>query len=408
MQLSTRITSMPVSSVRKLSPYVPQIKEQGVKIFHLNIGDPDVKTPECMVDSLRNWSENPIRYALSAGEKSFIDAMIWYYGTYGYKFLKNNNIIATVGGSEAILMALFGITEHDDEILVFEPFYSNYSVIAKILGIKLVAVPTTIENGFHLPAKEEILKRISPKTKAIFYCSPCNPTGATYTQAEIKMLVDIAKEKNLFLVSDEVYREYVFGGQKHFSLMDFMQELPDQTIVVDSLSKRYSLCGARLGTIVTLNDELLKGLNKMAQGRLSGGLVDQVLGSKLTEIPENYIKDVQVEYEKRRDILYDLLLKIPGVSAYKPEGAFYMMVGLPVENSDDFCLWLLTEFRSNNETLMLAPGAGFYGNPGMGTNQVRIAYVLNEKDLRRSIEILEEGLNEYKKIKLNNSEELIG
>jgi aspartate aminotransferase len=393
--ISERLKNMPVSSVRKLTPYVAPLKEQGVKIYHLNIGDPDVKTPDCMIDALKNWKENPIRYALSAGETSFIDAMLWYYKRFGYGFLKNADIVATVGGSEAIVMALFSVAEIGDEILVFEPFYSNYAVSASITGVKLVAVPTTIKNGFHLPDRKTIEAKISSKTKAIFYCNPVNPTGAIYTKEEIEMLVSIAKEHNLFLISDEVYREYVFEGKKAVSLLSYMQDMKDKAIMLDSLSKRYSLCGARLGLLVSQNQDLIKGVMKMAQGRLCGGLIDQYVGSKLTLIPDTYIKDVQKEYEKRRNILYEGLLTIPGVTTYKPEGAFYTMVGLPVKDSDDFCLWLLTKYKSNNETVMLAPGAGFYASPNMGRNEVRIAYVLKEADLKRAIEILREALEVY-------------
>ncbi len=398
MKISNRLKEMPVSSVRKLSPYVQPLKERAIKIYHLNIGDPDIKTPEVMINAVRNYSDNPVRYALSAGEIPFIKALQIYYAKLGHDFITPEDIIATAGGSEAIVMTFLSICDYGDEVLVFEPFYSNYSVCAQVAGVKLIAVPTYIENGFHLPSKEEILLKITEKTKGILFCSPSNPTGTIYTQAEIELLVEIAQEKNLFLISDEVYREYAFGGAKHVSLLSYMNQMSDRTVMLDSLSKRYSICGARLGVFISLNKELMQGVIKIAQGRLSAGLIDQYMGSFLNEVPKSYIDEVQKEYEKRRDIMYEGLQTIEGVKVYKPEGAFYMMVELPIIDSDDFCLWLLTEFSSNNETVMLAPGAGFYAN-GKISNQVRIAYVLKEEDLKRSIAIIEEALKVYRTIK---------
>lgn len=393
---SQRLNEMPISAVRKLAPYAVEAKKQGAKVFHLNIGDPDVKTPEVMIDVLRNWHMNPIKYAQSPGEPEFIQSLQTYYHKLGHSFLQTKDILVTVGGSEGIVMALFAAANAGDEVLVFEPFYSNYAACAAFAGVTFVAVPTAITNGFHLPSREVIESKITAKTKAILYCSPGNPTGTVYTKEEVEMLVAIAKEKNIFLIADEVYREYIFTDQPHTSLLSYMHEIPEQAIMLDSLSKRYSLCGARLGVFTSLNESLMHGVMKIAQSRLSGGIIDQMVGAKLTEVPQSYIDDVQLEYKKRRDVLYEGLMRIPGVSLAMPEGAFYTMVCLPVENAEDFAIWLLKEYRSpHNETVMVAPGAGFYSTAGEGLNQVRIAYVLNTQDLQKCIEILQHALEKY-------------
>jgi aspartate aminotransferase len=395
LSVSNRLAALPVSAIRKLTPYAAEAKAKGVKVYHLNIGDPDVKTPDVMLDVLKTWNQNPIRYAQSQGEPEFVNALLWYYHRLGHKFVQRSNIIATVGGSEACVMALFAVANPGEEVLVFEPFYSNYATCAAIMGVKLVPVPTSIENGFHLPDRQAIESRISPKTRALLFCTPGNPTGSVYTREEMDLLVSVAKDHDLFLISDEVYREYVFGGREHVSILSYMEQIPEQAIMVDSLSKRYSLCGARLGVFLTLNEAMIKGVTRMAQARLSGGLIDQFVGMQLTHVPDAYIEAVQVEYQKRRDVLYAGLNSIPGVTMARPEGAFYSMVGLPVKDSDDFCLWLLSEYRSNNETVMLAPGSGFYATPGKGTNEVRVAYVLNTRDLNRCVELVRDALNVY-------------
>jgi aspartate aminotransferase len=397
LAVAQRLNDMPVSAVRKLAGFAAQAKKEGVNVFHLNIGNPDVKTPDIMIDVLHTWKENPIGYAQSQGDPAFIDALLWYYHKLGYSFLTEKDIVSTVGGSEAIVMALFGICNAGDEVIVFEPFYSNYSSLAALTDVTFRAVPTSIETGFHLPKKEEIIKQITPKTKAILFCSPGNPTGTVYTKQEMDMLVEIAKEHDIYLISDEVYREYIFtGAAEHTSILSYMQELPDRLIMLDSLSKRYSLCGARLGVFVSLNEELMKGVVKIAQSRLSAGIIDQLLGAKLTEVPDQYLTDVNKEYEKRRDTIYNGLTAIKGVTMAKPEGAFYSMVALPVDDAEKFSIWLLEKYRSkDNESVMLAPGAGFYATPGRGKNEVRIAYVLNTNDLEKCIEIIKDALQEY-------------
>lgn len=376
-------------------------KKQGVHVYHLNIGDPDIKTPQVMIDVLKNWDKNPIGYDQSQGNPEFLEAMKKYYHGLGFTFLDSSHIQVTSGGSEAISMALFAVANPGDEVLTFEPLYTNYNSYAVVNGVTLKAITTTSDTGFHLPARDVIEAAISSKTKAILICNPNNPTGTVYTADEIRMLVDIAKDRGLFLLSDEVYREYTYDGRKHVSLLSYMQEIPDSAIVLDSMSKRYSLCGVRLGTLVTLNTSILAGVLAIAQGRLSAGLVDQAIAAKLVDVPDRYLTEVHDEYTKRRDVLYEGLKKIPGVVIPKPEGAFYTIVGLPVDSAEDFSKWLLTDFRDLSansgqpETLMVAPAAGFYATSGMGKNEVRIAYVLNTESISRCIDLISKALEQY-------------
>jgi aspartate aminotransferase len=393
---SKRLSAVPSSPIRKLVPYAVSAKEQGVTVYHLNIGDPDIKTPEVMLEVLKNWDKNPIGYDQSQGNPLFLSAMKTYYHRLGFSFITSSHIQVTSGGSEAIAMAMFAVCDAGDEILTFEPLYTNYNSYAVVTGITLRAIETSAGNGFHLPDREVIENAITKKTRAILICNPNNPTGTVYTKEEIEMLVSIAKKHGLFLLSDEVYREYTYDGRAHVSLFAYMQENPDLAIVLDSMSKRYSLCGARLGTLVTLNENVLKGVLAIAQGRLSSGFIDQMMAAKLTEVPDTYLEEVHDEYAKRRDVLYDGLRAIDGVVIPKPEGAFYTIVGLPVESAEDFAKWLLTDFRDNNETVMVAPAAGFYATPGKGKNEVRIAYVLNVDAIKRCIDILGKALVAYR------------
>lgn len=395
-KVSTRLSKFPSSPIRKLVPYATAAKKEGVKVYHLNIGDPDIKTPQVMVDVLKDWSRNPIGYSQSQGEPEFIASLVSYYHKIGFPFITNGDIQVTTGGSEAISMALFAVCESGDEVLVFEPFYTNYNSYAAVNNIKLVPVKTEGSTGFHLPNRTQIEKKITTRTRAILICNPSNPTGTVYTKKELDMLASIAKERGLFLISDEVYREFVYDGKKHVSILSYMKEMPDKVIMLDSLSKRYSLCGARLGMLVSLNNDVMEGVLRIAQGRLSSGLVDQLMASKLTEVEESYFEEVHKEYQKRRDVLYEGLKSIRGVFLEKPEGAFYTIVKLPVKDAEHFSKWLLTDFRLNRETVMVAPAAGFYATQGLGQDEVRIAYVLNTKDLAKAIEILRQALVEYK------------
>jgi aspartate aminotransferase len=395
MQTSQRLKDLPMSAIRKLTPYATKALADGVKIYKLNIGDPDIKTPECMLDVLRKWETNPIRYAAAIGEPDFLKALHQYYLKLGFDFIALENIISTIGGSEAIFMALFSVAQAGDEVLIFEPFFANYAITAGILGVKLVPIPTYIEDGFHLPKKEVIEKLITSKTKAIIYCNPSNPTGTVYTKEEVEMLVNIAKEKNIFLMCDEVYREFLFVKRPFVSILDYFKQIPEQAILIDSLSKRYSLCGGRLGILITLNNELRDGFAKIANSRLSGGLIDQMMATKMTDVGKEYTDNVQKEYRNRRDTVYKMLKDIPGVVVSEPEGAFYIIAKLPIKNSEEFCIWMLKEFRDNNETVMMAPAGGFYLTPGKGVDEVRIAYVLEVPKLIRAITLLKMGLETY-------------
>jgi len=400
--VSLRLTTVPASPIRKLVPFAQAAKKEGVHVYHLNIGDPDIKTPDVMLKALTSWDRDPISYSQSQGEPSFLLALKTYYHRFGFPFIEEKHIQVTTGGSEAVSMAMFSICNPGDEVIVFEPFYANYNTYAAVNGITLVPIPTKLENGFHLPERKIIEEKITNKTKAILICSPNNPTGTVYTKEEMDMLISIAKKYTLFLLSDEVYREFCYDGKRQVSLFSYMEEIPNQAIVLDSLSKRYSLCGARLGCLVSLNKEIMDGVLRIAQGRLSSGLIDQVMASKLTEVPSSYMKNVQAEYQKRRDVLFEELGKIKGIDLPpKPEGAFYAIVGLPVKDAEDFCKFLLTTFRDNNETVMLAPAAGFYASTSLSTgatigkNEVRIAYVLNTTAIKRSVEIITEALKQY-------------
>lgn len=395
VKVSNRLQKVPASPIRKLVPFANEAKRQGVKVYHLNIGDPDIKTPQVMIDVLKKWDQNPIPYGQSQGELKFLDSLTAYYNKLGYEFIDPKNIQVTTGGSEAISMAFFATCEVGDEVIVFEPFYTNYNSYAMVNQVKLVPVRTYGKDGFHLPEAKEIEKKITSKTRAILICNPSNPTGTVYSKKEMDILVEIAERKNLFLISDEVYREFVYDGKKHVSILDYMKRIPEKAVLLDSLSKRYSLCGARLGMMVSLNEDLMSGVLRVAQGRLSSGFVDQKVAEKLTEVTPDYFEQVKKEYQRRRDVLYDGLSKIKGVFLEKPEGAFYAVVKLPVTDANDFCQWLLTKYRYKQSTVMLAPAAGFYASPGLGKDEVRIAYVLNVEDLKRSIEILTHALVEY-------------
>ncbi len=394
--LSSRLANLPISSVRKLIPLMVQTEKQGVNIYKLNMGEPDIASPDVMLDAVKSFSTNPIRYAPSGGTKEYIAALKAYYHGLGYSFIDEKQIIGTTAGSEAINMALFATCDPGDHILTFEPFYSAYQTAAKLWNIQLNTVETKLADGFHLPSKEMIEAAITPRTKAILLANPNNPTGTVYTHEEIKMLVALTKKHNLFLISDEVYREYVFVDRPHIPILDFMLEIPDQAILVDSLSKRYSICGARLGCLVSLNPDLMQGALKFAMSRLSSGLIDQHLGASLTQVPTAYIEGIKKEFQKRRDITFEMLRNMPGVEISLPEGAFYAFVKLPIPDAARFCEWLLTDFRDDNETVMLAPGDGFYADPQKGKQYVRIAYVLEEKKLRRALELLKNALEQYK------------
>jgi aspartate aminotransferase len=393
-KVSSRGQALPPSPIRKLAPIADAAKARGVKVFHLNIGQPDLETPKVMRDRLK--SVDPvIAYSPSTGTPQYLDAMSRYYATVGLQ-VEPRHIIATTGGSEAVFFAFLCLADADDEVIVFEPFYTNYSSFAGMAGVRLVPVQCRGEEGFHLPPREALEKALSKRTRFVLLCNPNNPTGTVYSREEVQRVADFCRDHDLFLVSDEVYREFVYDGLTPTSALD-LAGMEDRVVVVDSLSKRFSACGIRLGCFVTRNPEVIATVTRAAQGRLSPPGLAQVLALGMSEITPDYYEGVRTEYQKRRNVIFDELSSLPGVFLRKPEGAFYVVARLPVEDADAFARFLLEEFSFEGATVMVAPAAGFYATPGLGSNEVRIAYVLNCDDLRRAIRVLGEGLKAYQK-----------
>ncbi len=393
-KLSKRAQNIQESPIRKLKPFEDEAVVRGIKVYHLNIGQPDIKTPEKFLDVYRNYNEKVLAYGPSGGLDIYRENLCKYYKKCNID-LEKNDIIVTTAGSEAIVFALTAVCNFGDEVIIPEPFYTNYNGFCEMVGAKIIAIETKIENAYALPTDEQLKDAITEKTKAILICNPNNPTGAVYSKEELERIVKIAKENNLFIISDEVYREFVYDGLEHFSFLNF-SEVRDNVIVVDSVSKRYSACGARVGCIISRNKELMTSVMKFAQARLCPPTVDQLAANAVIDLEQSYFDEVLEEYTKRRDIAYEELSKIDGIVCKKPEGAFYIMAKLPIEDSEEFVLWLLREFSVDNETVMFAPAQGFYASAGLGKNEIRIAYILNETDLRRAIEILRQGLLKYK------------
>ncbi len=392
--LSARSYNMPASPIRKLVPLADQAKKRGIKVYHLNIGQPDIKTPEEALEPLKNFSPDTIiGYTNSAGMESYRRALAEYYKNVGID-VDYTDILITAGGSEALFFAFMTLFNPGEEVIIPEPFYTNYNSIAQEADVKIVPITSYIEDGFALPPIEEFEKRITDKTKAILICNPSNPTGALYTKEELEQLRDIAIKHDLFLIADEVYREFVYDGYEHFSVMQ-LEGIEDRVVLVDSNSKRFSQCGTRTGYLVSKNKEFIKQALKYAMARLSPPYFGQIVGEASLKAPKEYFKEVYEEYIKRRNFLIDALNKIEGVYAPMPHGAFYTIARLPVDDSEKFCEWLLANFNDNGETVMFAPAPGFYATPGLGKDEVRIAYVLNVNDLSRSMEILEKALKQY-------------
>ena len=394
-KISQRAQNMPASPVRKLVPYALLAKQKGIKVYHLNIGQPDIETPQSALDAVKNNDLKIFEYALSEGNLEYRTALKDYYHTLGFTDLTTNNFIVTNGGSEALNFALSTLCDADDEVIIPEPYYANYNGFASTFNINVVAVTSSIDTGFALPSIEEFEKKITPKTKAILICNPGNPTGYLYTREELQQLADIALKHDIVIISDEVYREYVYDGKQAVSMLDF-PEIAENCIIIDSESKRYSMCGARIGFMVTRSKSIHDAAMLFAQARLSPVLLGQIAAAAAHQNDTEYILKVRAEYTHRRNVLVDLLNGIPGVICPKPKGAFYCAVELPVDDTDKFAQWLLESYSHNNETIMVAPMSGFYSNPELGKKQVRIAYVLNEDDLRRSVELLNDALQKYK------------
>lgn len=393
VRISNRAKEMQASPIRKLYPYAVEAKKKGITVYHLNIGQPDVPTPKQIFEGIRNFSDPVLPYGPSDGIPELREAIAHYFERFGVK-VSPSEVFITTGGSEAILFAFLLVGDYGDEVLVPEPFYTNYQGFAQQVGIILRPIPTSVEDGFHLPSYEVIKKLVTDKTRAILLCSPNNPTGTIYEDEEFENVIKVVKEFGLYLLVDEVYREFAFDGRKPTTTLKF-EDVHDQLIVLDSISKRFSACGARVGFIVTKNREFLEAFLKMGQARLCPPTIEQWGAVNGFRHIDEFIGPMIAEYEKRRNAVFDELAKIPGIEARKPEGAFYTVVKLPVENAEDFALWLLKDFNVDGKTLMVAPAESFYLTPGKGVDEVRIAYVLEEDKLRDAIRILGTALEVY-------------
>jgi aspartate aminotransferase len=391
--ISHKGATMPESPIRKLVPYAEKAKKRGIEVFHLNIGQPDIKTPKVALDAVKNNTIEVLSYSRSEGSEEYRQKIANYYTKRNIP-VTSDEIIVTTGGSEALLFAMGSITDPGDEIIIPEPFYANYLGFSTASGVNIVPVISKIEDNFALPPMAEFEKLISPKTKAILICNPNNPTGYLYSKDEIQKLAEIVKKHDLFLIADEVYREFIYDNEEYQSVLSGFG-LDDNAIIIDSVSKRYSMCGARIGCLVSKNKEVISTVLKFAQARLSPPTFEQIASEAALETPQSYFDEVIVEYKARRDILIAELSKIEGVKVAKPKGAFYCVAELPVDNADKFAQWLLEDFNLDNQTVMVAPAAGFYSTKGFGTNQVRIAYVLKKEDLVRSVAILKVAIEKY-------------
>lgn len=392
-QISTKGAEMPESPIRKLVPFAEQAYKQNKKVYHLNIGQPDIKTPQKALDAVSNHNLSVLAYSRSEGSEQYRQKIADYYKSKSID-VGPSDIVVTTGGSEALLFAMGSVCNADDEIIIPEPFYANYNGFARASDVKVVPVVSRIEDNFALPPIEEFEALIGPKTKAILICNPGNPTGYLYAKSEIQSLVALVKKHDLFLIADEVYREFTYDGQQHYSIME-EKGLEEHAILIDSVSKRYSMCGARIGCLVSKNKSVVSTALKFAQARLSPPTFAQIASEAALDTPQSYFDQVIGEYEERRDTLVRELQKIPGVKIGLPKGAFYCIVELPVHNSDNFAQWLLESFDLDGETVMVAPAAGFYSSPGIGLNQVRIAYVLNKESLIKAVAIIKKALEAY-------------
>nr|WP_297785259.1 pyridoxal phosphate-dependent aminotransferase [uncultured Allomuricauda sp.] len=391
--ISKKGTQMPASPIRKLVPYAEAAKKRGTHVIHLNIGQPDIKTPKVALDAVRNHNIEVLEYSMTQGSEQYRQKIAGYYAKQDI-FVDAEDIIVTTGGSEALSFAMGTIMDNDDEIIIPEPFYANYNGFATAAGVKVKPIASSIENNFALPPIYKFEELITPKTKAILICNPGNPTGYLYSKEEIHQLAKLVKKHNLFLVADEVYREFTYDGREHYSILQ-EEGLEEHAIVVDSVSKRYSMCGARIGCLISKNTEVIGTAMKFAQARLSPPTFAQIASEAALETPQEYFDDVIEEYVSRRNLLITELNKLEGVKVATPQGAFYCVAELPIEDADHFAQWLLENFEVDGKTVMVAPAAGFYATPGLGKNQIRIAYVLEKEQLVKAVQILGKALIEY-------------
>lgn len=395
MKFSKKLEQMEHSPIRKFYKYAEEAVSKGKKIYYLNIGQPDIKTPKVFFEAIKKFENGSevLEYMPSQGIPELIQGMIKYYEKHNIYF-NPEDIIITQGGSEALTFTMLCITNDGDEIIVPEPFYSNYSIFIKGTGAKIVPITTKAEDGFHFAKREDIESKITKRTRAILLTNPGNPTGTVLNKAEMRMIADVAKEHDLFIISDEVYREFVYGDSPITSFGQ-IPDVTDRVILIDSISKRFSACGARIGAVISKNKELQNNILKLCQGRLSSPTLDQYGAVALYNLPDTYFDDVIKEYEKRRDVVFDKLSKMDGVICQKPQGAFYITAKLPVKDAEEFLIFMLTSFEDKGETVMFAPVEGFYETKGLGKDEIRIAYVLNEKDLNRAMDLLQLGLKKY-------------
>lgn len=394
MDISRRGRTVQASPIRKFKPFADAAIKTGVKVYFLNIGDPDIPTPKPILDAVRSFNDPILSYGPAQGFLELREAMAAYFGGYGISLVADN-VLITNGGSEAILLAFATVADSGDEIIIPEPFYTNYNGYASLADLKVVPLTLKVDDGYRLPPAAEFEAKITPRTKAIVLCSPNNPTGSVYSPEELQRVVDIAVKHDLFLIGDEVYKEFVYDGLRHKSLLEF-PEARDRVIVVDSISKRFSCCGARIGAAITANDTVYGAMLRFAQARLCPPSIEQKAAIAAYKMGIGYFEPVRREYERRRDVLFAGLTAIPGVVVRKPQGAFYMSVRLPIRDAEKFVTWMLTEFRLDNETVMVAPESGFYGTPGKGLDEIRVAYVIKEENIRRALVVFRAGLEKYK------------
>lgn len=392
MKISERALGMTTSPIRRLGPYAEAAVKAGKKIYRLNIGQPDIATSPKFMEAIRDFDQKVVAYGNSQGDMNLIKAIQKYYDSWNMHY-ETKNIFVTNGGSEALELAVFSLCDPGDEILVFEPYYANYTTFAKLASAKVTAVPTSAEDGYRLPDKVTVEKYINEKTRAILLTNPGNPTGVVYNKQEMDMIAEIVKKYNIALIADEVYREFVYDGT--YTSFGTYKDLDQNLIMIDSVSKRYSACGARIGCVLSKNDELCAQFMKLCQARLCAPTVEQIGAAALYDTPASYLEEVNKEYKKRRDTIAAGLARIPGLVSSQPKGAFYVMVKFPVDDAEKFAIWMLQDFEKNGETVMIAPGNGFYATPGKGVDEARLAYVLNCEDLERAMELLAAAVKEY-------------